>query len=102
MAGLIRSIRGAYGGYTLAKASPRINHGEIVEVLEGGRIVECLEDPSACPRSPRCNSRGIWDFLDAGISRVLRYVTLEEWLSEPGGKGRGRSKSAIGRLRRRW
>ena len=44
-AGLIHSIRGAYGGYTLAKAPSQINLGEIVEVLEGDSIVDCLKDP---------------------------------------------------------
>jgi Rrf2 family protein len=46
-AGLIHSIRGAYGGYSLAKDPSQINLGEIVEVLEGDSIVDCLKNPSA-------------------------------------------------------
>ncbi len=36
-AGLIHSIRGAHGGYTLAKAPSQINLGEIMEALEGAQ-----------------------------------------------------------------
>jgi Rrf2 family cysteine metabolism transcriptional repressor len=81
-AGLIHSIRGAYGGYTLAKAPSQINLGEIVAVLEGGCIVDCLKNPSACPRFAGCKSRDIWAFLDEKISESLRSITLEQWLSE--------------------
>src|SRR5690625_3815152 len=34
-AGLIRSIRGAYGGYVLAKEANEITAGDIIRVLEG-------------------------------------------------------------------
>jgi len=81
-AGLVHSIRGAYGGYTLGRAPSQINLGEIVEVLEGDCIVDCVRDPSACPRFSVCTSHGIWAFLDAKISETLRAITLEQWLSE--------------------
>jgi len=80
-AGLIHSIRGAHGGYALAKAPSQINLGEIVEVLEGDCIVDCLKNPSACPRFAGCRSRDIWAFLNEKISEALHSITLEQWLS---------------------
>jgi hypothetical protein len=60
-AGLIHSIRGAYGGYTLAKAPSQINLGEIVAVLEGDCIVDCLKNPSALTRKyPWLCARSHW------------------------------------------
>jgi Rrf2 family protein len=93
-AGLIQSIRGAYGGYSLAKAPSQINLGEIVKVLEGDCIVDCLKDPSACPRISVCTSHDIWAFLDEKISEALRSITLEQWLNELERKGRASLVSA--------
>jgi Rrf2 family protein len=81
-AGLVHSIRGAYGGYCLAKTPSQINLGEIVEVLEGDCIVDCVKNPSACPRISICTSHDIWAFLDEKISETLRSITLEQWLTE--------------------
>ena len=93
-AGLVHSMRGAYGGYTLAKAPSQINLGEIVEVLEGNCIVDCVRDPSACPRLSVCTSHGIWAFLDEKISETLRSITMEQWLTELERKRRASMKSA--------
>ena len=92
-AGLIHSIRGAYGGYSLAKDPSQINLGEIVEVLEGDSIVDCLKNPSACPRVAGCKSRDIWAYLVEKISEALRSITLEQWLSELERKRRANLKS---------
>jgi Rrf2 family cysteine metabolism transcriptional repressor len=92
-AGLIHSIRGAYGGYSLAKDPSQINLGEIVEVLEGDSIVDCLKNPSACPRVAGCKSRDIWVYLGEKISEALRSITLEQWLSELERKRRANLKS---------
>ena len=92
-AGLIHSTRGAYGGYSLAKAPSQINLGEIVEVLEGDSIVDCLKNPSACPRVAGCKSRDIWAYLGEKISEALRSITLEQWLSELERKRRANLKS---------
>ena len=92
-AGLIHSTRGAYGGYSLAKAPSQINLGEIVEVLEGDNIVDCLKNPSACPRVAGCKSRDIWAYLGEKISEALRSITLQQWLSELERKRRANLKS---------
>jgi DNA-binding IscR family transcriptional regulator len=64
-----------------------------VEVLEGRGIIDCLIDPSACPRFAGCKSRDIWAHLDDKIFDTLRSITLEQWLSELERKHRGKSKS---------
>src|SRR5690554_3787753 len=44
-AGLVRSIRGAYGGYLLAKPADQITAGDIIRTLEGPITpVEGIED----------------------------------------------------------
>jgi Rrf2 family protein len=78
-AGLVNSTRGAHGGYTLAKPPSEITLKEIVDILEGGTcLVDCVKDPSACPRSDICASRDLWTILSDGISKTLGSFTLED------------------------
>jgi Rrf2 family protein len=78
-AGLVNSMRGAHGGYTLAKHPAKISLKEIVEILEGDTcLVDCVKNPSACPRSNTCASRDLWTIVSDKISQALCSVTLED------------------------
>jgi len=78
-AGLIRSVRGAKGGYLLTREPARISIKEIVEVMEGGlSIVDCLDDAGSCGRSGKCITRCVWDKVSTAISRTLEEITLED------------------------
>ena len=77
--GLISSSRGAHGGYQLTKSPSQITLKEIVQTLEGSiSCVECVKNPSICPRVSKCATRGIWEKLDEKISDELNSVTLED------------------------
>jgi len=77
--GLINSVRGAYGGYSLAKEPSQITLKEIVDVLEGSScIVDCIKDPSMCPRVPTCASRDVWSIIGGKISETLNAITLDQ------------------------
>lgn len=76
-ASLVRSVRGARGGYVLAREPREINLREIVEALEGG-IAES-EESGANPASlAGLVISGVWRELGAGIARALSEITLEE------------------------
>ena len=80
--GLISSSRGAHGGYKLAKSPSQITLKEIVQTLEGEiSCVECVKNPSVCPRVSKCATRGIWEKLDEKISDELSSVTLEDLMN---------------------
>jgi Rrf2 family transcriptional regulator, cysteine metabolism repressor len=77
--GLVSSVRGAYGGYNLSKDPKLINLKEIVDVLEGDcSLVNCVKDPSACPRISTCASHDIWAILEGKISETLSSITLDK------------------------
>jgi len=58
---LVKSVRGAGGGYTLARDPSRITVCEIIEVLEGScALVDCLEDPDICERIGECTTQVVW------------------------------------------
>lgn len=80
--GLISSSRGAHGGYRLAKSPSQITLKEIVQTLEGGiSFVECVKNPSVCPRVSKCATRGIWEKLDKKISDALSSVNLADLMN---------------------
>ena len=78
-AGMVKSIRGSKGGYSLAKPPAEISLKDLFEILEGPvNLVDCLEDPNSCRRSPSCVTREIWSDVSQAICRIFRSVTLED------------------------
>ncbi|MGA2527134.1 MAG: Rrf2 family transcriptional regulator [Smithellaceae bacterium] len=78
-AGLIKSLRGARGGYNLAKDPNDISLRSIIEALEGEIcLVHCIKQPSNCNRSAICPTRDIWNILGNKISETLNSITLAQ------------------------
>lgn len=76
--GLVNSIRGAHGGYNLAKSPSQITLKEIVDVLEGDcSLVDCVKNPSSCSRVSICASHDIWATIGEKISETLSSITLD-------------------------
>ena len=81
-AGLVKSVRGSKGGYSLAKSPSEISLKDVIEVLEGPiRLVDCLADPKTCQKIQFCVTREIWGEATDAINRVLGSVTLEEMVN---------------------
>ena len=86
--GLIRSTRGSYGGFALAKPPSEIDMEEIVRALEGSLcLVECVDDPSICNRVQICVSRDLWIALSDSVAQILGAVTLEDMVESRRKKG---------------
>jgi len=82
-AGLINSIRGAHGGYILAKEPSEISLKNIIEVLEGNLdLVNCIKDSSSCNRVSGCITRGVWTKLGDKVKEVLGSFTLGDLVTE--------------------
>ena len=80
-AGYIRSVRGARGGYTLARKPDKISVGQIIKVLEGGlSLVDCVEDPKVCEREKNCPTRDIWLRMSERLMEELSSLTLSDVL----------------------
>jgi Rrf2 family protein len=85
--GLVKSIRGAKGGYILAKKPDEIKLSEVFYCLEGPVItVECLEDQSACSRIADCLSRQLWAQVQEAITKVLESMTLQDLINKAKGQ----------------
>ena len=82
-AGLVNAVRGAHGGYTLARLPERITVLEIVSVLEGSvDMVDCLEDPDGCDRSGACVARGVWNEIQNRLREAMAGITLKELIQK--------------------
>ena len=78
-AGLIRSVRGAHGGYVLARSPEAIDLREIIDSMEGGQyIIKCADNPLSCPASPACVARGVWGGLEKVMRDYCESLTLGE------------------------
>ncbi|WP_339228242.1 Rrf2 family transcriptional regulator [Oceanobacillus sp. FSL K6-2867] len=70
-AGLIKSIRGAYGGYILSKEPKEITAGDVIRVLEGPlTIVEGIEEEKPAQQA-------LWLQIRDAVKNVLDSTTLE-------------------------
>ncbi|MCG6916461.1 MAG: Rrf2 family transcriptional regulator [Deltaproteobacteria bacterium] len=80
-AGFIRSVRGARGGYTLARKPEKISIGQIIKTLEGGMtLVDCVEDPKGCERESQCLTREIWLRMSERLMEELSSLSLRDVL----------------------
>lgn len=83
-AGLIESVRGANGGFRLARPASEIAMDEVIAVLEGSLSpIGCVSrDPNDayadCGRIDRCQTRKVWVKMTESIAAALRQLTLEE------------------------
>ena len=77
--GFVRSIRGAKGGYILAKAPNQIKLSDVFDCLEGRvTTVECIENEDYCVRVAECIARQLWIQLDRAVKGVLEAITLQD------------------------
>ena len=75
--GLIRSVRGAHGGYRLSRSPARITLLDVWEALEGTFCpVDCVDAPRTCRRADECVTRGVWEELRDAVTGVMQARTL--------------------------
>ena len=78
---LIRTIRGAHGGFTLEKSPEQITMFEIVTALEGSVApVHCIDDAKSCNRATACPARKFWEKLQNVQVKLLKSTTLQSLL----------------------
>ncbi|ALS74264.1 Rrf2 family transcriptional regulator [Planococcus sp. CP5-4] len=70
--GLVKSVRGAYGGYMLTRHPKEISAGDVIRVLEGPiQPVEGIEDE----KQPQ---RELWGRIRDAVKNVLDTTTIED------------------------
>lgn len=76
-ANLVISSRVGHGGYILSKPPDQITLREILSTLEGSiNLVECIDNPDVCNRSPNCTTRDVWGEVSDNFSQSLESISL--------------------------
>lgn len=85
-AGLLKSGRGANGGYKLARQPSEYTAGDILRLTEGALApVACLaDDANRCERCGECTTIDFWQGLYKTINSYVDSVTLQQMLESGG------------------
>lgn len=76
-AGIVQAVRGAHGGYRLARDPHTLTVREILTAIEGSlALTECAEDGAACDLGATCVVRQMWKDLTDALARAMDEVTL--------------------------
>ncbi len=79
-AGLVKSVKGAQGGYILAQQPSAIKVGTVLRVLEGQlSVIDSAENRNVDSKSIQyCLKIQVWDKMDACINELVDSITLED------------------------
>ena len=88
-AGLVRSICGMHGGFTLLKPPQHITLMDVFQALEGTTTpVDCVDNPGICPIEESCMTRDIWVEIKQSIDKILKRTTLQDLVERKKKKSR--------------
>ena len=82
-AGLVKSVRGAQGGYYMSKEPSEITVADILRVLEGDMaFTECLLDKDACENFDSCATKYVWARIKESIEEVTKSISLQDMIDD--------------------
>lgn len=86
-AGIVKSVKGAQGGYVLAEAPEHITAARIILALEGSFAVESETGrmrgaDAECETAARVTDTLLWERINDETARILAGVTLAELTEE--------------------
>lgn len=81
-AGLVTSVRGADGGYRLARPAQEITLAAVVSAIEGDlAVTECCSHSSSCALTSSCTTRNNWRVINQVIYSTLAKLTIKDMIS---------------------
>lgn len=83
-AGLVISVRGAQGGYRLAKPAEEISVGDVLRALEGSiEAVSCQEgENTRCVGKDLCVARYVWQKVNKSIQETVDSIMISQLVEE--------------------
>ena len=82
--GLVVSVRGAQGGYRLAKPADEISVGDVLRALEGSlEAVSCGEGNNLhCQGEDLCVTRYVWQRINRSIQETVDSIMISQLVEE--------------------
>lgn len=83
-AGLVTSVRGAQGGYRLARPAEEISVGDVLRALEGSiEAVSCQEGENpSCVGKDLCVARFVWQKVNKSIQETVDSIMISQLVEE--------------------
>ena len=82
-AGLIVSVRGAQGGYKLARPANEISVGDVLRALEGSlEAVTCGGEDNSCQGADLCVTKFVWERINSSIRDTVDSIKLSQLVEE--------------------
>lgn len=93
---LVHSVRGAGGGYYLAKSAKELTVGDVLRILEGPLApADCVLDETAgCAESDcsACAAKSVWASLFDSINHVVDNITIADLAEKTNPQNNGKDE----------
>jgi Rrf2 family transcriptional regulator, iron-sulfur cluster assembly transcription factor len=79
--GIVKSHRGVKGGFSLGRPATEITLREVVEVCEGGIVLNhCLRHVDPCQNAENCNLAKVWKDAQDALTGALERTHLADMM----------------------
>lgn len=77
--GLVTTVRGAQGGYAIAKTPKEITVADVLHITEGPlSLSACAKDADTCPMDGQCSTQSAFHYLTHKIYHLMHSITLDD------------------------
>jgi Rrf2 family iron-sulfur cluster assembly transcriptional regulator len=81
--GIVKSQRGAQGGFMLAKKPTEVTVQDVVEMMQGPVVMNrCLLGKDGCPRAPKCPLKNSWIDVEKKLANYMASITLKDLVNQ--------------------
>lgn len=91
-AGLVKSIRGAGGGYVLARKAEEISAGEVLRALEGSLepvVCAAFHPEEECSVKESCVTKYVWQKLNESMTQAVDEIKISTLVEKSRSTGKG-------------
>lgn len=84
-AGIVNSVRGAQGGYVLAKSAEEISVGDVLRALEGNlNPIGCamIDESVFCEGEETCMTKYVWKRISDSINAAVDGILLSDLIKD--------------------
>lgn len=82
-AGLVSTVRGAQGGYQMARKPQEVSLRDVIDAVEGPiELSECAATEQACHKAGSCPVRWVWQRVTDSINAELEKIRLSDLLNQ--------------------
>lgn len=83
-AGIATAVRGAAGGYRLARPAQAISVADVIAAIDGNpAVTQCTSHEEHCTRLDFCTTKVHWSRINQAVERALDEISISAMVSPP-------------------